>query len=107
MINRTLTKLGYSVVSAGYGQSALDQLDKNPDIAMLLCDISRPGGMDGVEFIDQALLKRPDIRFLFISGNPSQALAGREGRFDANHVLSKPFRKFEVSERVRSILGAN
>ena len=104
MISRTLTKLGYSIVNAGYGRSALDLLDDNPDIAMLLCDISLPGNMDGLEFVDQALRKRPDIRYLFISGNPRQAVAPRDGRVDISRILSKPFRKSELSERVRAIL---
>jgi signal transduction histidine kinase len=104
MISRTLTKLGYIIVNAGYGRSALDLLDDNPDIAMLLCDISLPGNMDGLEFVDQALRKRPDIRYLFISGNPRQAVAGRDGRVDISRILNKPFRKRELSERVRATL---
>jgi CheY-like chemotaxis protein len=60
--------------------------------------------MDGLEFVDQALRKRPDIRYLFISGNPRQAVAGRDGRVDISRILNKPFRKRELSERVRATL---
>jgi signal transduction histidine kinase len=106
MIHRTLTKLGYRIIKAGYGRSALELLETTPDIAMLLSDISLPGDMDGLMFVDKAIAMRPKIRFLLISGNPTKAIADTDGRYDISQVLKKPFRRGELSERVRAVLDA-
>jgi DNA-binding NtrC family response regulator len=81
-------------------------LETTPDIAMLLSDISLPGDMDGLMFVDKAIAMRPKIRFLLISGNPTKAIADTDGRYDISQVLKQPFRRGELSERVRAVLDA-
>ena len=56
--------------------------------------------------LERALRKRPDIRYLFVSGNPDNAVFGEDGLFDISQVLKKPFRQRELSERVRAVLDA-
>ena len=74
----------------------------------------RPTGRDRIrtqsgkqrKCLERALRKRPDIRYLFVSGNPDNAIFGEDGLFDISQVLKKPFRQRELSERVRAVLDA-
>src|SRR5210317_176209 len=75
---------------AANGQEALDKLDDNPDIDLILLDIEMPV-MDGLEFLRHAKLKtRAKICMLSsvtVAGSPHAAKARELG---ADGVVSKP-----------------
>jgi CheY-like chemotaxis protein len=52
MIRHVVEKLGFAVVEAENGQSALDWLAENPDPAVILLDLIMPE-MDGFEFLER------------------------------------------------------
>src|SRR6185437_7338145 len=74
----SLRMLGYDVLTAPDGQSALSVLRRDPTIRILLSDIVMPNGMNGVELAREAVRLRPDLRVLLASGYPMTALA-RDG----------------------------
>lgn len=75
---------------AANGQEALDKLEDNPDIDLILLDIEMPV-MDGLEFLRHAKLKtRAKICMLSsvtVAGSPHAAKARELG---ADGVVSKP-----------------
>lgn len=98
--------LGYRVVAAVNGQEALQRLRADPGIGMLFTDIVMPGGMSGWELADQARRIRPGLPVLFTSGYALETLV-EQGRAQAQAVvLTKPYRKAELAQRLRDAFAA-
>ena len=85
-----LEDLGCTVLTAGSGRAALDQLRQNDEIAILITDINMPG-MDGHELAELARRDHPQLKVL--------QLSGREPRRDGLPMIRKPF-SFEELARV-------
>ena len=88
----TLQKAGYRVLQARDGQEALDQLQQNSSIQLIICDIEMPN-MNGFEFLSQ---RRQDpqiscipVAMLTSRGNPKhRRLAMHLG---ATQYFTKPY----------------
>ncbi|THD67086.1 response regulator, partial [Phenylobacterium sp.] len=97
-----LHDLGYSVVEAGSGGAALDVLDRQSKIDLLLVDFAMPG-MNGAEVAREAHARRPDLPVLFVTGyadTDALASAGDDG------ILRKPFVEEDLAAKLRSVLRA-
>jgi PAS domain S-box-containing protein len=99
--------LGYSVVAAVDGNDALVKLKANPGIDMLFTDIVMPGGMSGWELADRAREIRPGLPVVFSSGYPLETLTEQSRTSGRSIILSKPYRKTELAERLREALSEN
>jgi CheY-like chemotaxis protein len=55
--------LGYQVVSAANGFAALHVLHAQPELCLLFTDVGLPGGMNHRQLADEAILRRPGIKF--------------------------------------------
>ena len=98
--------LGYKVVAAVNGVDALAKLKANPGIDLLFTDIVMPGGMSGWELADQARQIRPGLPVVFSSGYALETLI-EQGRAQAHSIiLTKPYRKTELANRLREALAA-
>jgi PAS domain S-box-containing protein len=98
--------LGYRVVAAVNGKEALQRLRTDPGIDMLFTDIIMPGGMSGWDLAEQARRLRPSLPVLFTSGYALEALV-EQGRARAQAViLTKPYRKVELAQRLRDAFAA-
>jgi PAS domain S-box-containing protein len=64
----TLEKFGYRVVTAGTGDQALDIVEKNQHIDLVLMDINLGEGISGTEAAAQ-ILESHDIPLIFLSGH--------------------------------------
>ncbi|MDA9499708.1 PAS domain S-box protein [Bradyrhizobium sp. CCBAU 11357] len=103
---RRVEALGYRVVAAVNGKDALQQLQGDPGIDLLFTDIVMPGGMSGWDLADQARRLRPGLPVLFTSGYALETLV-EQGRARAQAiVLTKPYRKVELAQRLRDALAA-
>jgi len=99
-----LRELGYGVVEAMDGKSALEIFDATPDIAMLFTDVGLPG-MNGRELADEARRRRPGLRVLFTTGYARDAIV-HNGRLDAGvELLTKPFTYAALSTKVHRMLS--
>jgi PAS domain S-box-containing protein len=100
-----LDELGYVIVEASDGNSALRILEGRPDIDLLFTDVGLPGGLNGRQLADRARLLRPDLRVLFTSGYARNAIV-HQGRLDPGvELLSKPFTLTQLATKVRQILS--
>lgn len=96
----SLQALGYRVVAAAQGYEALTCLEDNPDIALMITDISMPG-LDGRDLADAAQLLRPDIAVLLTTGHEHGRIRG-----DGLAVLTKPYLLDELAAVVSRLLKA-
>jgi signal transduction histidine kinase len=101
-----LRELGYGVLEAGNGRDALRLIASAPAIQLLFTDVGLPGGMNGRELADEALLRRPDLKVLFTSGYTRNAIV-HGGRLDAGVALiGKPFTYAALAEKIRQVLNS-
>jgi CheY-like chemotaxis protein len=106
MLAEQLKRLGYGVVEAPNGPSALALLDERNDIDLLLTDMVMPAGMNGRQLAEAAMTLRPALRFLFMSGHTDDRLA-LQGRLPGGQpLLRKPVGKKVLAEALRAALAA-
>ncbi|WP_246708803.1 MULTISPECIES: PAS domain S-box protein [Bradyrhizobium] len=103
---RRVEALGYRVVAAVNGKDALQQLQGDPGIDLLFTDIVMPGGMSGWDLADQARRLRPGLPVLFTSGYALETLVAQGHARPQSIVLTKPYRKVELAQRLRDALAA-
>ena len=101
-----LRDLGYRVVEAKDGPSALSILQEPTPIDLLLTDVIMPGGMTGRQLSDEATRRRPGLKTLFSSGYTENSIV-HQGKLDPGvNFLSKPFRRRDLALKVREALEA-
>lgn len=101
-----LSDLGYRVVQADNGASALNALESHPETNLLFTDVVMPGGMTGVELARRAKAKVSAIKILFTSGYPKDSM-GQAGQIDKGaELIWKPYDLPALDRKVRQILDA-
>jgi PAS domain S-box-containing protein len=99
-----LRELGYRVVEAHDGPSALRLLERQAEVALLFTDVVLPSGMTGAQLAAQARDLRPDLRVLFTTGYARNAIV-HEGRLDKGvRLITKPFGSADLAAKVRDVL---
>jgi len=99
-----LADLGYQVLSAPDGPSALRMLSQSEAVDLLFTDLVMPNGMSGRQLAEEIRRLRPAIRVLFTSGYPSfDGKLALEVESDTP-LLRKPYKKRDLAERVRTAL---
>jgi len=74
-LSEFLRSIGYTVHEASGAEAAIHILESRAEVDLLIVDYAMPG-MNGIETIRQARLRRPDLRSLLITGHagvPSNA----------------------------------
>jgi signal transduction histidine kinase len=100
--SRVLREFGYRVLEAENGPTALQILHSDEPIDLLFTDVVMAGGMSGYELAANARRTRPGLKILFATGFAE--MSGRPNADDNTSVLSKPYRKDEVAQKIRSML---
>ena len=89
---------GHRVLEAGSGGAALDILEREPGVELLILDFAMPG-MNGAEVARLVHAQRPHLPVLFVTGFVDRgALAG----VDESQIIAKPFLPDELAEKVRT-----
>jgi CheY-like chemotaxis protein len=101
-----LRELGYRVLSATNGESALKVLEAHADIALLFTDVVMPGELNGRQLADLAAARRPEVKVLFTTGYTRNAII-HHGRLDPGvHVITKPYSFEDLALQVRLLLDS-
>jgi CheY-like chemotaxis protein len=99
-----LESLGYRVLQASDGKTALETLGSAEEIDLLFTDLIMPNGMSGVDLLENARALRPRLRALFTSGYSEQFLKDRSGGHDVP-LVGKPYRRQRLAQAIRDALG--
>jgi len=99
-----LESLGYRVLQASDGPSALRCLQEIPHLDLLVTDVVLPGGMNGREVAGKVQEAFPSTKVLFISGY-AESIVVHQGRLEIGvNFLPKPFAKDALARKVRTSL---
>jgi CheY-like chemotaxis protein len=96
-----LRTLGHDTVEAKGGEDALNLLEHDRQFDLLIVDLAMPN-MLGDEFAVRARELIPDVPTLFVTG---YAEPGRMRQRPEDGILKKPFRRAQLAEKLRWILG--
>jgi signal transduction histidine kinase/CheY-like chemotaxis protein len=100
-----LRSLGYRVVEASDGRQALSLLETGAPIDLLFTDIVMPGDLGGRALAEAARALRPGLPILFTSGYTDGKLANADGGHPLGPLLSKPYRRAELAQRIGEALN--
>jgi signal transduction histidine kinase/CheY-like chemotaxis protein len=99
-----LRELGYRVLDAHDGASALRLLERQARVDLLFTDVVLPGGMTGAQMAEQARRLRPTLKVLFTTGYARNAII-HQGRLDKGvRLITKPFSSTDLGAKVRDVL---
>jgi signal transduction histidine kinase len=96
-----LREMGYSVFEAGSGGSALDIIEREAKIELMLIDFAMPG-MNGEELARHVRTMRTTLPILFMTGFADRT--AMSGVSDA-HLIGKPFVDDELADKIRNALA--
>jgi DNA-binding NtrC family response regulator len=104
VICEMLTDKGFQVLQAPDGVAALQVLEANPGVSLLLSDVKMPR-MGGHELVERALRMHPQLKVLMMTGYVGEfpspaALKAREIR-----TLAKPFNFDRLCDLVEQMLA--
>jgi CheY-like chemotaxis protein len=96
--------IGYEIREAASAAEALEVMDGGWTSDLLFTDVVLPGGMNGKQLADAALLRHPGLKVLFTSGYTEDAIV-HQGRLDPGvNLLGKPYRRADLVAKVRQVL---
>jgi CheY-like chemotaxis protein len=99
-----LRELGYRVIEAHDGPSALRLLERQFRVDLLFSDVVLPGGMTGAQVAAKARGAKPELKVLFTTGYARNAIV-HHGRLDPGvQLITKPFSMSDLATRVRDVL---
>jgi two-component system, cell cycle sensor histidine kinase and response regulator CckA len=105
LLRRQLDSAGYQAVLAARAEEALRVLeDPAQRIDLLLTDIVMPT-MRGPELARRAVMLRPGLRVLYMTGYPNTSVTGDTSPTAPPNVIWKPFSAADLTTAVRGALG--
>jgi PAS domain S-box-containing protein len=105
LVKEVLDELGYQILEAEDGNSGLEILRSVRRVDLLVTDVGLPGGLNGRQLADAALMVRPDLNVLFITGYAENAVIGEGHMKPGMHVMIKPFSLEILGRRIREIIS--
>jgi PAS domain S-box-containing protein len=104
LITEVLEDLEYRYVEAADGLSGLKLLESEQELDLLITDICLPGGLNGRQLAEAALLLRPELKILFVTGQAAPSISRQDDLSPNMHVLTKPFTLEQLRKCLTTIL---
>ena len=99
--SRALRLRGYTVLEAENAEAALKVLeDPGLTVDVFVTDVVMPG-MDGPSWVKRALVDRPNVKVIFVSGYAEDALSETQSRIPNSVFLPKPFSLNDLTATVQ------
>ena len=99
-----LARAGHNTLKATSGIAALDLLDQNSELDLLLTDVLMPG-LNGFNLARMALMRRPSLKIMFLTGFYEVAQALKDPLTETRKLLRKPILPAELTAAVAEEIG--
>ena len=104
---RTLLEVeSFRVETASSGEEAIKRLQGGPVPDVVLLDVLMPGGMDGLQTLEQLREKRPQLKVIMLSCVSDTRKVVQAIRLGAQDYLTKPFQKADLEAVIQQCLGS-
>jgi two-component system cell cycle sensor histidine kinase/response regulator CckA len=105
---RGLTSRGYTVLEAGNGVEAIEVLEKQGHVDLVVSDVVMPE-MDGPTLLKELRRRDPDVKIIFVSGYAEEAFAknlpaNSQGK-EQYSFLAKPFTLKQLVAEVKKTMA--
>ena len=77
------------------------------EIDLMVTDVVMPGGMNGVQLVQKALVLRPDLKIVYSSGFPAEALAEKSMLLVDAPLLRKPYQRAEFNAIIHRVMESD
>jgi len=104
LVMETLQELGYAAIEACDGPSALQILQSDARVDLLVTDVGLPG-LNGRQVADAARVFRPNLLVLFITGYAHNAAIGSGAALEPGmEIITKPFALDALASKARDMI---
>jgi len=100
----TLSRLGYTVLSAQDAKVATDIARGGGKIDLLLVDVALKGGMNGTDFARQFAMSHPATPIILMSDHAREALPASLAQDIEYDFVSNPVSRMQLAQKIRGIL---
>jgi two-component system cell cycle sensor histidine kinase/response regulator CckA len=101
---RGLASRGYTVLQAGNGVEAIEVLEREGAVDLVVSDVVMPE-MDGPSLLKELRSRDPKIKFIFVSGYAEEAFAKNLPSNEQYAFLAKPFTLKQLVAQVKETLA--
>jgi CheY-like chemotaxis protein len=101
-----LWELGFEVLTANDGREALDAINNDPTIDLVLLDLTMPH-MDGEECFRRVRCLRPDLKIIISSGYSEQEVTHKFIDKGLAGFIQKPYKLSTLKDSIRKIHGSS
>jgi PAS domain S-box-containing protein len=101
-----LRELGYGVLEAVDGASALTVLDAHPEVCLLFTDVVMPD-MSGRQLAEEASRRRPGLKVLYTTGYTRNAIVHNNVLDPGVALLPKPASLEQMASKVRTVIDGD
>ncbi len=105
IVVKQLVGLGFDVIEADTAKRALDIIALSGKVDLLFTDVVLPGDMDGCTLAREVMIRSPQSKILLTSGFPGARLNDMQGIGTSMRLLSKPYRRDDLTRAVREVLA--
>jgi signal transduction histidine kinase len=101
LVERILSRNGYTVLSAHDGEEALDFLGRHPlEIDLLITDVVMPG-MSGMDLAQRVANVHPQVDVVYMSGHTDRVI--EQHGLDQEACLAKPFGEQDLLRKIAAV----
>jgi len=101
---RGLTSRGYTVLEAGNGVEAIEVLEKQGHVDLVVSDVVMPE-MDGPTLLKELRRRNPDLKVIFVSGYAEEAFSKNLPSQEQYEFLAKPFTLKQLVSKVKETMA--
>jgi len=98
-----IEKAGFAVRTFDDARKALELLEENESVRLVVCDLRMPG-MDGVAFLKEVRERKYDVGLILVTAYGTIESAVEAMRVGADDYLTKPVDLYELRQRVMNLL---
>jgi CheY-like chemotaxis protein len=106
MAGRLLRRLGYTVLEAKDGDSALAMVKPDTRVDLLLTDVMLPGQLTGPKVAEELVRRRPGLRVVYASGYSQEMIELGAHGGSSLRFLAKPYDRRKLAQAVHEALRA-
>ena len=102
---KRLKLIGYEILEAKDGPTALEILKQTESVDLVFTDLIMPGGLSGRDVALRARELKPGIKVLLTSGYAEELVRGDDLQRAGLKVLRKPYQQADLIAALREVLG--